>query len=137
MFTADMIAPCGLDCSICGQAHTKANPCPGCNGPNINKPKFCAEICGIIRCEKRRNKGYRFCDECSDFPCDDVMEKENRYTTAYPLYESPLDNIRQIREIGMDAFLQKQRAEWSCKECGNPVIVHTGICSKCGAKHAK
>ena len=135
MFTAEMIAPCGLDCSICRKAHDKVSPCPGCNGPDINKPKFCSEICGIIRCDKRKGNGYRFCDECPDFPCEDVMEKENRYTTAYPLYESPLKNIRLIRELGMEAFLEKERDQWSCRECGCAISVHTGICSGCGAQY--
>ncbi len=137
MFTADMIAPCGLDCSLCRLAHDKDHPCAGCNGPNENKPRFCAELCGIVICEKRRNNGYEYCDECPEFPCEDVMEKESRYTTAYPLYESPLNNIRLIREIGMDAFLEKQRSEWTCKECGGPVCVQTGICRDCGRKYVR
>ncbi len=31
------------------------------------------------------------------------MEKENRYTTRYPYRESPLENLRMIREKGMEA----------------------------------
>ena len=135
MFTADMIAPCGLDCSLCRKAHEKVNPCPGCKGPDENKPKFCSELCGIVICEKRKSSGYEFCDECPDFPCEDVMEKENRYTSAYPLYESPINNIRLIRETGMEAFLEKQRNEWTCRECGGPICVHTGICRDCGRKY--
>ena len=65
------------------------------------------------------------------------MEKENRYTTQYPLTESPLQNLRDIREIGMAAFLEKERAEWSCSTCGRPVCVHTGICSGCGKQYGK
>ena len=30
MFTSDMIAPCGLDCSLCQLAHDKNYPCAGC-----------------------------------------------------------------------------------------------------------
>ena len=131
MFTADMIAPCGLDCSICSQALKEVDPCPGCNGPNENKPDFCAHKCGIILCEKRKTNGYRFCDECPDFPCEYVMEKENRYTSKYPLKESVLWNLQMIREQGMDAFLDQERRRWTCEECGSPICVHTGICSGC------
>lgn len=137
MFTADMIAPCGLDCSVCSRALQKDRPCPGCNGPDENKPEFCAKRCGIILCEKRKRNGYRFCDECPDFPCADVMEKENRYTTKYPVYESPLQNIRDIREMGMEAFLARERERMSCGECGSPICVHDGICSGCGKQHGK
>ena len=134
MFSADMIAPCGLDCSICTRAQIGEAPCPGCNGPAENKPDFCANRCGIIFCGRRRESGYSFCDECPDYPCADVMEKENRYTSQYPLRESPLENLRMIREKGMEAFLEQERRLWTCPDCGSPICVHTGLCSGCGAK---
>jgi hypothetical protein len=62
------------------------------------------------------------------------MEKENRYTSQYPLRESPLENLRRIREAGMEAFLEQERRTWTCEQCGSPVSVHTGICSGCGRK---
>jgi len=134
MFTADMIAPCGLDCSICARALRRDGPCPGCCGPDESKPEFCAKRCGIVRCEKRKQNGYRFCDECPDYPCADVMEKETRYTTQYPLYESPLQNLRDIRALGMEAFLALERGRRTCRGCGSPLCVHDGLCSGCGKK---
>lgn len=134
MFTAEMIAPCGLDCSVCSQALKENNPCPGCCGPDENKPDFCAYRCGIILCRKRKENGYRFCDECPEYPCGDVMEKENRYTSKYPLRESPLENLKMIRAMGMNAFLDQERKIWTCEKCGSPLNVHTGICSGCGMK---
>lgn len=131
MFTADMIAPCGLDCSLCSKALAKNNPCPGCNGPDDNKLEFCVSQCGIILCRKRKENGYRFCDECPDYPCEDVMEKENRYTSRYPLKESPLENLRMIREMGMEEFLKQERERWTCEKCGSPIDVHHGVCSGC------
>ena len=86
--TAEMIAPCGLNCSICKRALAETDPCPGCHGPDENKPEFCAKRCGIILCRKRKENGYAFCDECPDYPCGDVTEKENRYTSKYPLYDN-------------------------------------------------
>ena len=137
MFTADMIAPCGLDCSICFMALKKTDPCPGCNGPDENKPDFCAHLCRIALCPKRKENGYRFCDECPDYPCEDVMEKENRYTSQYPLRESPMENLRRIREAGMEAFLEQECRAWTCEQCGSPINIHTGICSGCGREIRK
>ena len=48
--TAQMIAPCGLDCSICKRALAETDPCPDCLGPDEHKPEFCAKRCGIILC---------------------------------------------------------------------------------------
>ena len=42
MFIADMIAPCGQDCSICKRALAGTDSCAGCHGPNDNKPEFYA-----------------------------------------------------------------------------------------------
>ncbi len=133
-FTKDMIAPCGLDCSICRHAQKKTDPCPGCNGPDKNKPSYCFDECGIVRCARRQENGWRFCDACPDYPCEDVMEKENRYMSKYPLKESPLQNLQDIRSIGMKAFLLQEKEKWTCRICGSPVCVHTGICSSCGSK---
>ena len=131
MFTEEMIAPCGLDCSLCRKAHDERNPCPGCKGPEADKPEFCAALCGIILCQKRKENGYKYCDECPDYPCADVMEKETRYTSQYPLRESPVENLRMIREQGIEAFLALERRRWTCPRCGAPVVVHTGVCSGC------
>ena len=135
LFTAEMIAPCGLDCSLCRRAQAETNPCPGCLGPNVNKPAFCVEKCGIILCRKRKESGYGYCDECPDYPCEDVLEKENRYTSKYPLYESPVKNLHDIREQGMEKFLENERRQWTCGECGHAISVHTGICSGCGKQY--
>ena len=135
MFTAKMIAPCGLDCRLCARALDSEAPCPGCNGPDANKPSFCSDRCGIVLCGKRKENGYTFCDECPEYPCRDVMEKERRYTCAYPLVESPLKNLRLIREKGMERFLEREKARWTCGECGGVICVHTGVCSACGKKY--
>ena len=135
LFTAEMIAPCGLDCSLCKRALAEKDPCAGCHGPDENKPPFCSGQCGIILCEKRKQNGYVYCDECPDYPCADVTEKETRYTSKYPLYESPAKNLREIRALGLEKFLEKEKEQWTCGECGGAVAVHTGVCSGCGKQY--
>ncbi len=130
MFTENMVAPCGLDCSLCGQALKAEGSCPGCLGPDEGKPAFCRERCSIITCAKLKSSGYRFCDECSEFPCDACAERESRYMSQYLMRESPFSNIADIRRLGMDDFLTKQREKWTCKLCGGVICVHTGICGK-------
>ena len=136
LFTKEMIAPCGLDCSLCMFAHAKEKPCLGCNVDSESKPAFCASWCKIIPCEKRVKNGYEFCDECPDYPCEDMMERETRYTTAYPLKESPMQNLKDIRTMGMEAFLEQQRKRFTCAKCGGPICIHNGICRDCGSKCA-
>lgn len=132
MFRKEMIAPCGLNCALCGQALKEENPCPGCLGPDENKPAYCSSVCKIVACEKRRRLPDVYCDGCPAYPCEQVMEKEMRYANAYPMVESPIGNLAYIRTKGMDAFLERERARWTCPACGGVVCVHTGLCAGCG-----
>lgn len=132
MFTEIMIAPCGLDCSLCAHAQKEEDPCPGCNDDSEHKPYFCAELCQVVKCPRRVGEGYRYCDECPEFPCEPIQELESRYGSQYPLKESPVENLQLIRELGIEAFLARERERWTCQSCGGPVSVHTGTCGKCG-----
>jgi hypothetical protein len=60
------------------------------------------------------------------------MEKETRYTSAYPLVESSLENLRRIRENGMEAFIAEETAQWTCVDCDGVICVHSGTCAGCG-----
>ena len=62
------------------------------------------------------------------------MEKENRYTSKYPHRESPLENLRTIREQGMDSFLAHEKKLGSCPDCGKPFSVHDSFCPHCGRR---
>lgn len=132
MIKKEMIAPCGLDCAICRRALQEDNPCMGCHGPDEGKSDFCLNHCLIRRCERLRELGSDYCDVCPSYPCEDVMEKETRYNSAYPLFESPMENLAYIRQHGMEAFLRKEQVAWTCCDCGEVICVHTGICSGCG-----
>ena len=131
-FTENMIAPCGLDCSLCRHAHDSEQPCGGCLGPQEQKYEYCRTKCDIMKCGKYQQYQYRFCDACPDYPCEAIWEKENRYQAQYVLKESPIQNLKEIREEGMEAFLEKQRQRFTCPACGDVICVHTGICRGCG-----
>lgn len=130
-----MIAPCGLNCAICKRALQKDEPCPGCLGESEHKLDFCAHKCLIKRCETRAGLPDRFCDGCAEYPCTDVMEKEIRYSTAYPVIETPIGNLAYMRKNGMDALLERERLRWTCPACGGIVCAHTGACADCGREY--
>ena len=44
---------------------------------------------------------------------------------------SMVENIREIREQGMEKFLEKQEKKYRCSECGDIVSVHDGKCYTC------
>lgn len=133
MFHESMIAPCGLHCALCSHRLKDVPPCPGCKGPDENKPECCRVRCRIVHCTLRSNLEGGFCNECEKYPCSDVMEKEIRYANAYPMLESPIGNLAFIAQNGMDAFLETEKKRWSCPRCGAVICVHDGVCSACGA----
>lgn len=110
-YHAKMIAPCGLDCSVCIGALREESPCTGCWGPDDTKPEFCSSQCKIATCTIRKTLPGGFCDECPQYPCTETMERENRYTNDYPLSESPMENLAFIRKEGMTAFLDRERTK--------------------------
>ena len=131
-FTEEMIGPCGLDCSLCRHAHDPVNPCGGCLGPQEEKYEYCLTKCDIMRCRQYQKNHYRFCNVCPDYPCEAIWEKENRYQEKYVLKESPIQNLEDIRKIGMSKFLEKQKQRFTCPSCGDVISVHTGKCRSCG-----
>lgn len=133
----NMIAPCGLNCALCKRALQKESPCPGCLGDDSQKPEFCANRCLIHHCELRKSLPDRYCDSCEKYPCKDVIEKEIRYSNAYPLIETPIGNLSYLRENGMDAFLQREDERWRCPACHGTVCVQTGVCAECGASYTQ
>ena len=117
MFKENMIAPCGLNCGICHETLRKENPCTGCLGPNETKSDYCANHCKISVCDIRQTLPDRFCDQCPQFPCSEMTDKEIWYANTYPMVESLMGNLALIRTEGMEKFLQLEAERWGCT-CG-------------------
>ncbi|MCW4023597.1 MAG: DUF3795 domain-containing protein [Candidatus Bathyarchaeota archaeon] len=138
-FTADLIAPCGMNCGICKAylAYSRGVPrkkgqvthCTGC----IARDKNCAFI--KRDCEKIRKKQIRFCHECPDMPCMRLAKIDELYRTRYGM--SMVENQKFIKENGMEKFLKSQAERYLCPNCGDVVSVHDGKCYKCGFQGEK
>jgi hypothetical protein len=133
VFTADLIAPCGMNCGICKAylAYSRGVPyqkgkishCIGCLDRNKN--------CAFIKrgCEKLRKKQIRFCYECAEMPCKELAKLDEYYCTRYGM--SMVENQEMIRVKGMDEFLKSQREKYRCPSCGDVISVHDGKCYAC------
>lgn len=127
--TRSLIAPCGMNCGICLGYLREEDKCPTCNASDVDAPINC-ERNGIKGCEKLKSIQSNLCIECDDFPCSRIHEIDERYRKNYNM--SMIDNLRVIKESGMDAFLQSEQKRWTCDECGGTVCVHRGYCLACG-----
>ncbi|MCC7575878.1 MAG: DUF3795 domain-containing protein [Methanomethylovorans sp.] len=124
-----LIAPCGMNCGICRAYMRDKNKCPGCNSPDLNKPKYCL-VCKIKNCEELKETSANYCFSCKGFPCARLKQLDKRYRTKYGM--SMIDNLKKIKETGIDSFMMLENEKWSCEKCGDIICVHTWKCTRCG-----
>jgi hypothetical protein len=130
---AEMIAPCGIDCAICGAHLRKVKPCAGCRGGDENKLPHCV-TCRIRNCAQLGQNPAGFCIECATFPCVRMKRLDQRYKIQYHIH--PIENLQLIVSDGMGVLLKLEQTRWECPQCGGVVCGHTAKCSQCGAKQA-
>jgi hypothetical protein len=124
-----LIAPCGINCGICLGYLRDKNKCEGCWGSDSKKPKHCV-ACMIKNCEHLLQTESKFCYDCTKFPCARIKQLDKRYRTKYSM--SNVDNLRTIKDSGLNHFIQLERIKWKCKNCGGTICVHRGYCIVCG-----
>jgi hypothetical protein len=128
-----LIAPCGMNCGLCinyqaGKYDLKKKGlnrqyCPGC----IPRGQYCLHM--KTHCDLVGEGLIRFCHECDNFPCKRLKNLDQRYRTKYHL--SMIDNLKQIKEQGIDRFLKEQESGWRCPACGEAICCHNGLCLYC------
>lgn len=123
-----LIAPCGLNCSICIAYLRKKNKCPGCRGDDAGKP-VTRVLCKIKTCVNSQKSNPRFCFRCKEFPCKIIENLDKRYRTRYNM--SVIENLNFIKESGIKKFLANEKAKWTCS-CGGTICVHKRWCFSCG-----
>lgn len=127
------IAPCGMNCSLCVAYQSEKYDlkkkgfnrqyCPGC----IPRGKHCLHM--QAHCKLVGEGLVRFCYECASFACKRLKNLDKRYRTKYHL--SMIENLKQIKEQGLDNFLAAQESKWRCPECGEAICCHNGLCLNC------
>ena len=126
-----LIAPCGMNCRLCVAYTREKNPCPGCRGDDSVKPKT-RVVCRIKTCVKIVQGKVRYCLGCDRFPCDRLNHLDTRYRTKYGM--SMINNLTQIKKLGVRSFIKNEKKKWTCPECGQLLCVHKPQCLFCGHK---
>lgn len=127
-----LIAPCGMNCSLCIAYQREKNKCPGCRVVNTNKTGHCRK-CTIANCLILKKNNLKFCsDKCEKFPCRRLKNLDKRYRTKYGM--SMIENLENIKKLGIRKFLDREKKKWKCKKCGELLCVHRDFCLNCGKK---
>jgi len=100
-----LIAPCGINCSLCVAFQRGKNKCLGCNARG-NLYKHCL-VCKIENCEEQTKSG--FCYSCKMFPCKRLKQLEVRYKTKYGV--SVIGNLQTIEMQGVNKFKKMERVK--------------------------
>ncbi|MEI7813557.1 MAG: DUF3795 domain-containing protein [Coriobacteriia bacterium] len=127
--TPDLIAPCGMNCGLCRGHLRDKNRCPGCNGDDAAKPRYCL-TCKIKTCDTVASGASSSCFDCTSFPCARLNQLDKRYRSKY--FMSVTENLLQIQEIGLELFVAAEKLRWACPECGSLLCVHLPDCGVCG-----
>jgi predicted RNA-binding Zn-ribbon protein involved in translation (DUF1610 family) len=134
---------CGLYCGACPnllatehgtleglakirQTKPEESICYGCKSEKVTS--WCT-TCAIKLCAQ--NKGYEFCFECDELPCDKMttfIEDER-----CPYHLGVMKNLDFIRQNSVEAWLQAQDARWRCPECGTKFAWQDETCKNCGS----
>jgi hypothetical protein len=125
-----MLAPCGMDCTVCSAHLREKKPCGGCRTSAANKPERCRR-CVVKACAEQRARGL--CFRCSDFPCGRIKSLDRSYRVRYDA--SLVENGLAARRSGIRAFLQEDLRRWTCTHCDGVVSLHDRACSDCGRPH--
>jgi len=125
-----LIAPCGMNCGICLAFLRTKNVCPGCQGDDKQKSPSCAR-CIIKNCDLLSKTESKFCYECGKFPCLRLKQLDKRYRTKYNM--SMIENLGNIKNFGVEHFINTEKERWRCPECGGIICVHRG-CLSCMGK---
>ena len=127
--TLELVAPCGMNCGICMAFLREKNTCPGCRGPDDGKAVTVLR-CKMKTCETFQKGNAKFCFECKDFPCKNLKHLDKRYRTKYAM--SMVENLQELRDRGMETFLEHQERKYKCPKCGGVISVHRRKCYTCG-----
>lgn len=125
----NLIAPCGINCAVCIAYLRDKNPCPGCRADDAGKSKA-RLTCKMKTCPEIEGKGNEYCYQCGEFPCKRLGKLDERYRKSYHM--SLVENLEEIRDSGLENFLEKEKERWTCTRCGGTISVHRGYCHDCG-----
>ncbi|MFX0000205.1 MAG: DUF3795 domain-containing protein [Candidatus Hodarchaeota archaeon] len=89
-------APCGIYCMRCSGVESYG--CKGCRDQNGQILKF--PVCKTYKCVT--SKGYDFCYECIDFPCEMLQPIVN--FEIFKPHNSKVYNLIMIQKLGLEEW---------------------------------
>lgn len=97
-----------------------------CDGCRAERRGFYCRECKMSACT--REKGIDFCNECGEYPCEDLKT----FQAAMPHRMELWENLARIGEVGYEKWFEEKIPHYSCPECGNLNPPYAISCRQCG-----
>ena len=105
-----LIAPCGMNCSLCSAYLRDKNKCPGCRNRGEDKSQHPTK-CIIKNCIRLKENNWRYCSvKCEKYPCRRLKNLDKRYRAKYDM--SMIENLENIEKNGIRKFIDKEKKRW-------------------------
>ena len=127
------LAPCNIFCNACPSFN---KTCQGCQSTNTQQKRTSKWGCQIRQC-CYNVKNLLFCAQCKQFPCDTITKKLINSHPGEPAFKYRHDipnNVQQLREQGLEPYLQSQHQRWTCPSCNGQIKFYHYTCKCCGKK---
>lgn len=99
--------------------------CGGCKSDSVYAG---CKACAISCCA--REKGIEHCIDCADYPCKSFRTRQLA-AKFFPHLHGTDAGLRCIKLGGVDYWLDLQKKNWSCPDCGTPFTWYATACSHC------
>lgn len=136
MDKSQLVSRCGLWCGACRTYLIQKKDLfeekgykRGCKGCWI-QDKNCAFL--KKKCPALRNGKIDYCFECETLPCEHLKNIDDKYREKYNI--SLIANLKRMKEIGIESWVQEQEKLYQCPECGGEISMHDKECFDCGKK---
>jgi len=134
----DLFAPCGMFCGFCGSFLAKKynvprrrgiiSYCEGCR-PRDKQCSFLKKKCDLLL-----NKEVDFCNECTDYPCENLEKINDSYKSKFNFEYSFFDTLKILKNESPSKAIDKLKKNHSCNKCGEILCIHNGLCYNCDKK---
>lgn len=118
---------CGL---FCGTCQAFPDYCAGCLSDRVAAP--CVQCShGFRDCAAEHQ--VTWCWECADFPCGRLEQfSKEHIVNGICHHAHVIDDLRLMKEIGVEAWVAQQTAQHTCPHCGNLIHWFESSCQVCG-----
>ncbi|AXV37294.1 MAG: hypothetical protein CIT01_03310 [Methanobacterium sp. BRmetb2] len=130
----DEAAPCGVFCGAC-PSYKKS--CLGCGSDDRKQKRKSKWGCKIRKC-CFEDKNLNLCIDCDEFPCALIEKLKNSYPgeARFKYRHEIYDNLKKIREIGVENWVEDQKNRFKCPKCNGPILWYKYKCKECGYEYS-